>query len=410
MRFRLFLVPLVAFLVISIGVVTPTSGASDCVPRTLSSLGPPPKVLETGHYQDGTVYTDPSTSDSTSGSSNSWDWWTGDSTAQATSATTRPSSQVVYCDTYWDMTYPIVGESRITSVFGDVREDGWRWHAGVDFVADKWTPIVAAADGEISRMNNNPYDVDCCWVVVGHEAGWETLYAHLTNDTPGTDDGSLAGIRPDLRVGSKVKAGEVVGWVGDSGNAEDSVPHLHFELRMPGREPVDPLPSIKAASPHPIANELPDSFVGPFVDDDQLGDVPYVSMLLAGSAPWNDEWGLHVGHEELATLEDVRLWIEYASIEPFAPRWMRKPGRSAPCVNDSCEQPVRLASALTLLMAAFDRGVSVDPIQTHSRYQQMYEGCFPYSSPNDLLTRAQLDRLVDRIEEPVKIPICSDFN
>ena len=52
---------------------------------------------------------------------------------------------------------------------------------------------------------------------------------------------------PQLTVGSQVRAGQVIGYMGDSGNAEGSVPHLHFEIRRPDRVPVNPYHSLVAA-------------------------------------------------------------------------------------------------------------------------------------------------------------------
>jgi hypothetical protein len=58
------------------------------------------------------------------------------------------------------------------------------------------------------------------------------VYIHLDNDTAGTDDGLGWGIADGIVEGTAVEAGQLIGWLGDSGNAEDSVPHLHFELRQ----------------------------------------------------------------------------------------------------------------------------------------------------------------------------------
>jgi hypothetical protein len=80
--------------------------------------------------------------------------------------------------------------------------------------------------------------------------GWYYNYFHVNNDTPGTDDGAAGPewrVSPGLTVGSRVRAGQVIGYMGDSGNAEGSVPHLHFEIRQPDRTPVNPYHSLVAA-------------------------------------------------------------------------------------------------------------------------------------------------------------------
>jgi hypothetical protein len=147
--------------------------------------------------------------------------------------------------TVYRMVFPLLGEHTLTDSFGDPRGRG-RKHAGVDILADRMTPVVAVADGTVRWIHNVPGD-DCCDVALEHDDGWRSRYIHLNNDTPGTDDGRAVGIAPGLREGSRVAAGQLVGWVGDSGNAEATVPHLHFELRRANGTPVDPLPSLKAA-------------------------------------------------------------------------------------------------------------------------------------------------------------------
>jgi murein DD-endopeptidase MepM/ murein hydrolase activator NlpD len=136
----------------------------------------------------------------------------------------------------------IPGECTLTDSFGDPRPGG-RSHEGVDILASKLEPVVAAADGRVRWMMNER-EGRCCHLVLEHQGGWRTRYLHLNNDSPGTDDGRVVGVAPWLEVGAAVEAGEVIGWVGDSGNAETTGPHLHFELLDPEGEPVDPYPLL----------------------------------------------------------------------------------------------------------------------------------------------------------------------
>jgi len=87
-------------------------------------------------------------------------------------------------------------------------------------------------------------------VVLEDAEGYTYDYIHLNNDTPGTDDGHGGrqyAIAPDIQRGARVVKGQVVGWVGDSGNAESTLPHLHFEIHIPEGAAIDPYESLLAA-------------------------------------------------------------------------------------------------------------------------------------------------------------------
>jgi hypothetical protein len=88
------------------------------------------------------------------------------------------------------------------------------------------------------------------------DQGWYYAFLHLNNDTPGTDDGlapSSQVFAPGMAVGRRVWAGEWLAYMGDSGNAEETAPHLHFEMRMPSANlwqavAVNPYLSLQSAS------------------------------------------------------------------------------------------------------------------------------------------------------------------
>lgn len=144
------------------------------------------------------------------------------------------SAGVAYGDIVaYAMTFPVVGDHYFADTFGAPRAHA-RGHEGQDIMADKGTPVVAAAAGTIRLVNwtgRSHLDPErCCSVVVDHDDGWQSKYLHLTDDSPGTDDGKGWGIAAGIVPGAEIAAGQLLGWVGDSGNAESTAPHLHFEL------------------------------------------------------------------------------------------------------------------------------------------------------------------------------------
>jgi murein DD-endopeptidase MepM/ murein hydrolase activator NlpD len=115
--------------------------------------------------------------------------------------------------------------------FGADRDGGERKHRGADIFGEKHTPVVAVAEGTVVRYGTGGRAGH--YVVVEHEGGWESIYIHLNNDNFGTDDGAVSltdALAPGIAPGVEVEAGQVLGWVGDSGNAEGTSAHTHFEL------------------------------------------------------------------------------------------------------------------------------------------------------------------------------------
>lgn len=178
----------------------------------------------------------------------------------------------------YSMLSPYGEEPQVISVFGADRPNG-RLHKGVDIAAPKLTPVYAVAGGVITWILDERTG-DCCALAVRHDDGWTSYYIHLNNDTFATDDGLGYGIAPGVTLETRVDAGQLIGWVGDSGNAEETPPHIHFELRMPNGSAIDPLASLNNASvssAFSLANAQ--NYTEPFSDDDGSVIEPILGRL-----------------------------------------------------------------------------------------------------------------------------------
>ncbi len=230
-----------------------------------------------------------------------------DDTAGTTSTTDTTLPPEPPCDTpfVYPMVFPLLGDGRIMSGFGAARDGGRRHHLGSDIAAVKLQPVVAVADGTVTRIAGDT-GISGYRIRIRHDDGWRSLYIHLNNDTAGTDDGSGVGIRLDLEAGDRVEAGQIIGWNGDSGNAENTVPHLHFELRDPEGVPVDPGASLTAATRLP---EIP--FTGPFADLEFGAEPTAMVLLLSRGVPtWCDDFLATACPDDPATAGEVGRWLE----------------------------------------------------------------------------------------------------
>lgn len=157
---------------------------------------------------------------------------------------------VTAVDTVRAMTFPAIGKVTYIDSFGAPRSGG-RSHQGQDLMGAKGTHLVAANAGTVTALRHDNTGLSGNSLTITDADGWDYVYIHLNNDTPGTDDGKNIydqAFAKDLRKGTKVKAGQLVGYLGDSGNAENAGAHLHFEVHAPDGTVINAYQSLQKAT------------------------------------------------------------------------------------------------------------------------------------------------------------------
>ena len=126
--------------------------------------------------------------------------------------------------------FPVQGEASYVHDWWFPRfGPSWRLHQGTDIFAPTGTPVRAPAAGTLTLTMN----------------GLGGLSAYVT-EADGTYHylAHLAGYAPDVQSGQPVRLGQIVGFVGNSGNARATPPHLHYEIHPRGGAAVDPKPYL----------------------------------------------------------------------------------------------------------------------------------------------------------------------
>lgn len=145
---------------------------------------------------------------------------------------TRGKSSHHAASTRRAVVFPVAGTaSRIRDKWGASRDGGSRTHKGIDIHARKGTPVLALADGTITTRAHMPIGGNTLWLRPKGQA-WTAYYAHLDKQL--------------VREGQQVHKGQVIGTVGNTGNARTTPPHLHFGVKR-NNHWVNPLPYVKGA-------------------------------------------------------------------------------------------------------------------------------------------------------------------
>lgn len=166
--------------------------------------------------------------------------------------------------------FPLSRRTSVTATYGAPRA-GVRWHHGVDLFGPRGTPVLAVADGTLFEVGWNARGGHRLWL--RDAAGNGYYYAHLDAYTPAA------------RNGARVRAGQPLGILGTSGDAESTPPHLHFEVHPASLRPlgydgaVDPAPYLAAWA---LGDDLAVSATPPFLARHTVAVQPAAVLLEAG--------------------------------------------------------------------------------------------------------------------------------
>jgi hypothetical protein len=146
------------------------------------------------------------------------------------------------------LVFPVVGKTTYVDDFGDPRPGGP--HQGNDLLAARHTPVVAVEAGTVQKWTQSASAG--CMLYLHGRSGTTYLYIHLNNDLGSGNDNrghctDGVAYAPGLHNGEKVAAGALLGFVGDSGDANGIHPHLHFELHPHGGRAVSPYRRLRQA-------------------------------------------------------------------------------------------------------------------------------------------------------------------
>lgn len=209
---------------------------------------------------------------------------------------------------YW---FPVSGmdNKAVQSFWGAPRGDGSRIHKGIDIFAKKGTPVIAATDGRIGFTGNRGLGGKQVWLRSGM-FGNSLYYAHLDSIV--------------IVSGKRVNAGDTLGFVGNTGNARSTKPHLHFGIYRGYRGAVDPYPFVKI-NKFPKAKSNPSLYyfdkgliktaranlrLSPYIKSEKVGEA-YLKdslMLLGDTGDW-----FHI-----VTKDSINAFVHKSLVSPLS--------------------------------------------------------------------------------------------
>jgi murein DD-endopeptidase MepM/ murein hydrolase activator NlpD len=159
-------------------------------------------------------------------------------TTSSSAPATAPTAAAIQAPGHLLIPVAGVAANQLQDTFGDSRGGGERAHEALDIMAPRGTPVLAASDGKLEKLFTSVpggltiYQFD-------PTRTYAYYYAHLDRYAPG------------IAEGSQLKRGELIGYVGSTGNASEDAPHLHFAIFVLGPEKrwwqgtaIDPYPLL----------------------------------------------------------------------------------------------------------------------------------------------------------------------
>jgi murein DD-endopeptidase MepM/ murein hydrolase activator NlpD len=176
---------------------------------------------------------------------------TGDYIIRIQSELLRGGRYVLTMRTDPALAFPVQGRANaaIQSGFGAPRDGGARDHHGLDIFAPRGTPVLSAAEGVVTRVQETARGGRVVWVR-DERRGNSLYYAHLD--------------RQLVERGQTVAIGDTIGLVGNTGNARSTPPHLHFGIYRRGEGPTDPRPWIAIINARPAPLRADTTLLGDF--------------------------------------------------------------------------------------------------------------------------------------------------